>query len=149
MGRRQSTVHLMSSRLQAHVVLVVALGGAAGASCRYWVGQAIPVTTHSFPWATFTVNVTGSFLLALLPAFAIVVDHRLLPPALGTGVLGGYTTFSSFAEETRHLAAGGHEAVAAAYVAATFAACLVAVAIADHFSTQALRSRFADEEGDL
>jgi CrcB protein len=139
----------MKAQIQVKVVLAVAVGGAAGAVARYWIGEAAPTATGSFPWATFTINVTGSFLLALLPAFAIVVDHPLMPPALGTGVLGGYTTLSSYAEETRHLAASGHGGVAATYLTATFAACLVAVALADRFSTQALRSRFADEEGDL
>ena len=107
------------------------------------------VPPESFPWATFIVNVSGSFLLALLPASAIVVEHRLLPPALGTGVLGGYTTLSSFAEETRHLVAAGHVGLAATYLVSTFAVCLAAVIVADRFSTQALRVRFADEEGDL
>ena len=106
----QSTVHTMSTRLRAQVVLVVAIGGAVGAVARFWIGQAMAVSADSFPWATFTINVSGSFLLALLPAFAVVVDHPLLPPALGTGVLGGYTTLSSFAEETRRLAAAGHGA---------------------------------------
>ena len=139
----------MSERPQPTVLVVVAIGGAIGAVARFWIAQTMPVAADSFPWATFTINVTGSFLLALLPAFAIVVDHRLLPPALGTGLLGGYTTLSTFAEETRHLAAGGHVALAVTYLVTTLVVCLVAVAIADRFSTHALRSRFADEEGDL
>jgi len=133
--------------LHPAVILAVAAGGAVGAALRHLAGGVGPA--HGFPWTTLTVNVLGSFLLALLPAFARIRRHHLLPPLLGTGVLGGFTTLSAYSEETRTLVADGRVATAGGYVVATLAACLLAVALADRFSTLASRSEFEDEEGDL
>lgn len=130
-------------------MLAVALGGAAGAVTRYLLSDAFPAHPGAFPWTTFAINVSGSFLLAMLPAFAVVRRHDLLPPLLGTGVLGGYTTLSAYSEESRALAASGHVGTAALYLTATLAACLLAVVAADRLSTAAERREFADEEGDL
>jgi fluoride exporter len=134
--------------LHVSLVAAVAVGGAVGAVARYLLGEAFPVT-GSFPWTTFAINVSGAFLLALLPAFAVVRRHEVLPPLLGTGVLGGYTTLSTYSEQTRHLLGVGHTSAALLYLGGTFAACLVAVAVADHFSTLAQRAEFEAEEGDL
>jgi CrcB protein len=130
------------------VLLSVALGGAAGASLRYALTQAEP-DGGGFPGTTFTTNVVGSFLLALLPASPWVRRHHLLPPLLGTGVLGGFTTLSTWSEQTRALVADGAVATAGAYVVGTLAACLAAVALADRFSTRGARAEFEAEEGDL
>jgi len=73
----------------------------------------------------------------------------VLPPLLGTGVLGGFTTLSTYSEQTRGLLASDHVTTAAAYVVGTLVACLVAVAAADRLSTAAQRREFDDEEGDL
>lgn len=135
--------------LHVSVLVVVALGGALGALARYGLSTAFPDSTSGFPWTTFAINVTGSFLLALLPAAGVVRRRALLPPLLGTGVMGGYTTLSTASEQTRALLAGGHVGTATAYVVGTLVACLVAVALADHFSTLAARSEFEAEEGDL
>ncbi|QNN54133.1 FluC/FEX family fluoride channel [Nocardioides mesophilus] len=128
---------------------VVALGGAAGACIRALLLQAWPIDASGFPWATFAINVSGSFLLALLPALPAVRRRPLLPPLLGTGVLGGYTTLSTWSEQTRGLLAAGDTAVAGAYVFGTLAAALLAVVGADRLSTLAQRVRFDEEEGDL
>jgi CrcB protein len=128
---------------------VVALGGAVGACLRYALSLAFPDPTAGFPWTIFAINVTGCLLLALLPASAAVRRHPHLPPLLGTGVLGGFTTLSTYAEQTRVLVAAGHVATAAAYVVVTLAACLAAVLVADRFTTRAARAEFDDEEGDL
>ena len=72
----------------------------------------------------------------------------MLPPLLGTGVLGGFTTLSTYSEQARALAAQGRVGLAASYVVGTLAACLLAVAVADRFSTVIARSQFDDEEGD-
>lgn len=130
------------------VLAVVALGGAAGALLRYGLSTAVPDATASFPWTVFAVNVSGCFLLALLPGFAVVRSRPLLPPLLGTGVLGGFTTLSTYADQTRALVSAGHAVLGAAYVVGTLAACLLAVAVADRFETPAARQLFADEEGD-
>lgn len=135
--------------LRPAVLAAVAVGGAAGAVARYGVGTWTPTEPGAFPWSTFVVNVVGTTLLALLPAFAVVRRHDLLPPLLGTGVLGGFTTLSLYAEETRALLAGGHAALAAAYLLGTLVACLLAVAVADRFSTRRDREEFELEEGDL
>jgi CrcB protein len=135
--------------LHVSVVGVVALGGALGAVLRHGLATAFPHEATGFPWTTFAINVVGCFLLALLPTSAAVRRHPLLPPLLGTGVLGGFTTLSTYAEEARALAASGRMDVAGGYVVGTLAACLLAVAVADRFSTASARREFEAEEGDL
>ena len=127
----------------------VALGAALGAVVRHLLGEAFPGDATGFPWVTFWINVSGSFLLALLPAFPVVRRHEVLPPLLGTGVLGGYTTLSACSEQTRHLIDIGSQGLGATYLLGTFVACLLAVAIADRFSSRAARVEFEVEEGDL
>jgi fluoride exporter len=91
-------------------VLLVALGGAIGASSRYLLGMWIQTRVGSdFPWGTFVINVTGSFLigivLGLVNAGTFSAEARLF---LAVGVLGGYTTFSTFSYETLELLADGN-----------------------------------------
>jgi fluoride exporter len=135
--------------LHVSVFAVVALGGAVGACVRYGLSTAFPDTGTSFPWTTFAINVVGSFLLALLPASAALRRHTHLPPLLGTGVLGGFTTLSTYSEQTRALLSSGRLGTALLYLVGTLAVCLVAVAVADRFSTLAARQEFDEEEGDL
>lgn len=90
-------------------VLLVAVGGAIGAAARYLAGLWIAGRFGAdFPWGTFFVNVTGSFLIGMI---LVLVERGMLPPGarlfLAVGVLGGYTTFSSFSYETLQLLAGG------------------------------------------
>ena len=139
----------MSAPFRLAVLLAVAAGGAVGACARWGLASWFPVPAGGFPWTTFTINVTGSVLLALLPAVPQVRRHALLPPALGTGVLGGYTTLSTYSEETRALLASGHPGTASAYLLGTLAACLVGVALADLLSSPSSRAEFDVEEGDL
>lgn len=122
-----------SSQVTAPALLAVATGGAAGALARWGLSHAAPATA-GFPWATFWINVTGCLLLALLSGAAAVRRRPLLLVALGPGVLGGFTTLSAYAEETRVLLTTGHPALAGAYVAGTLAACLAAVAIGRRLS---------------
>lgn len=135
--------------MKPSLVAAVAVGGAAGAVARHLLTVAFPDTGSGFPWTTFGINVAGSFLLALLPAVAAVRRYALLPPLLGTGVLGGFTTLSTFSEQTRALVASAHATTAGLYVVATLAACLAAVILADLLSTVPERQEFEDEEGDL
>lgn len=88
-------------------LLWVALGSAAGAPARYLLDRLIQ-SRHDrvFPWGTFTVNVTGSFLLGLLLAPGQVLEPWIVT-ALGTGFLGSYTTFSTFNWETIRLVEDG------------------------------------------
>jgi len=142
-----STVH----PLHAQVIGVVAVGGALGACARYGLSLAFPDPADGtgFPWTVFAINVVGCLLLATLPAVPAVRRRVLLPPLLGTGVLGGFTTLSTYAEQSRALLAAGNAGLAAAYVVGTLAACLLAVALADRLSTLAARTEFDLEEGDL
>ncbi len=109
--------------------LLVCLGGAVGTGARYLIATASVRATTKFPIGTLTVNVVGSFLISFIMALAlekgssISADARLI---LTTGVLGGFTTYSSFNFETLRLAQGGALALAATYVAVTFVGCLVA-----------------------
>jgi CrcB protein len=91
--------------------LLVMLGGAAGSAARYAVSLAIMSRWQPwFPVATIVVNVTGCFLIGLL--LTVIAQRHSIDPRLGlllgTGFLGGYTTFSTFAYETESLAHGGH-----------------------------------------
>lgn len=90
-------------------VLLVATGGAIGAAARYLAGLWIVARLGAgFPWGTFFVNITGSFLIGIV---LVLVERGVFPPGarlfLAVGVLGGYTTFSSFSYETLQLLAGG------------------------------------------
>lgn len=122
----------------------VALGGAVGAVLRWWLTTHWPDDAVSFPWTTFAINVSGSLLLALLPAWAAARRHELLTLALGPGVLGGYTTFSSASEQTRALADAGHPALAGLYLVATLAVCVGAVAVASALVARARRPAASD-----
>ncbi len=106
-------------------LLLVCAGGAIGSGARYllstWAARALGA---DFPRGTLIVNITGSFALALLFARADAAppDVRLF---LGAGVLGGYTTYSSFNYETLALLEGGSAGLAIANVALTVLGCLV------------------------
>jgi CrcB protein len=127
--------------------LVVALGGAIGAVLRWAVGEAVPHGS-GFPWATFSVNVSGSLVLAVLPGWYAVRRRPLLTLALGPGVLGGYTTLSASAEEGRALLADGATWTALTYLLGTLAACIVAVTLAAHQYPPAVGEELATEGGD-
>jgi len=107
----------------------VAVGGAAGALLRWGLGVALP-DGSGFPWTTFAINLSGTFLLALLSALDATRRRPLLALALGPGVLGGYTTLSAYAEQARALFADGSVALAGGYLLGTLAACVAAVHLA-------------------
>ena len=129
------------------VLLAVALGGAVGAVLRWGLGEAFP-DSSGFPWTTFTINVSGSCALALLPAVASVRARPALVAGLGPGLLGGFTTLSAYAEQGRALWAEGEGPLAAAYLGGTLLACLLAVALASRLTTAAQRDELAAEAGD-
>ncbi|SFL60284.1 fluoride efflux transporter CrcB [Geodermatophilus ruber] len=98
--------------------LLVALGGAAGALARWGIAAALPHSPAGWPWATLLVNLTGCLLLGALTAVlaARSPEPAWVRPLLGVGVLGGYTTYSTFAVEVVDLTAAGAVLLAAGYV---------------------------------
>jgi len=112
--------------------LLVALGGAIGSVARFWVsGLVANQIGTTFPWGTFAVNVTGSFVIGF---FATLTgpDGRVFASSdsrqfFMTGVCGGYTTFSSFSLQTLNLATDGEWLQAGGNAVLSLVSCLVAV----------------------
>ncbi|SKB05098.1 fluoride efflux transporter FluC [Aeromicrobium choanae] len=120
--------------LQPAVLALVMLGGAVGTAARAVLADAFPVSDGAWPWATFGVNVAGSFLLGLLVALVAVRGGRsgawrLVRPALGAGVLGGFTTYSAFAVEVDRLLGGGSVGLGLAYAGASVVGGVLAAAL--------------------
>ena len=111
------------------VPAVISAGGVAGALARYGLTEAFPSTAAGFAWATFGINVSGCLLIGVLMVLLTDVwpTRRLLRPFLGTGVLGGYTTFSTYILDIQHLLAADAARTALAYLAGTLLAALAAV----------------------
>lgn len=107
---------------------LVAIAGGVGAAARYLIGLA--VGQSGFPWATLGINLAGSLLLGALVGAGLRRDlHPLLLLALGTGLLGGFTTFSAFSVEAVQLLRAGRMGAAIAYVAASTLGGLLAAAV--------------------
>ncbi|MFJ4849304.1 MULTISPECIES: fluoride efflux transporter CrcB [unclassified Streptomyces] len=116
-------------RGQGPAVGVVAIGGVLGACARYGAGLLWPTAPGAFPWTTFAVNAVGC---AVIGIFMVVITelwsaHRLVRPFFGTGVLGGFTTFSTYTVDIHTLIQDGHAQTALAYLAATPVVALAAV----------------------
>ena len=114
------------------VVVAVAIAGALGALARYGVDRFIEHHLFTvFPWSTLAINVTGCFLAGV--TIAALVDRHEVPAWLRVGVvvgfLGAYTTFSTFAQESRDLLAGGHGALALANILGSSIAGIGAVVV--------------------
>lgn len=113
------------------VLTVIAIGGALGALIRYGVGLAIAHKPGEFAWSTFVINVTGClimgcFMVIITEAF---VAHRLLRPFFGVGVLGGYTTFSSYVVDAIQQIVAGDYRAALFYSVGTVVATLIAMIV--------------------
>ncbi|MFG2830025.1 fluoride efflux transporter FluC [Streptomyces sp. NPDC048434] len=123
-GRRAAPWHG-----QWPVIGVVAAGGAIGASARYGAALLWPTGSGAFPWTTLAVNAVGCALMGVLMVVITEVRpaHRLVRPFLGTGILGGFTTFSTYAVDIQRLAGAGRPAAALACLAGTVLAALAAV----------------------
>ncbi len=123
---------LRTAGLPWRVLAVIAAGGAVGAIARYALLSGVPTRPGQFPVGTFVINVSGSAALGVL---AVVVaerfrQHHLVRPLLGTGLLGAYTTYSTFAVEAAVLTRDGHATAALGYVLASVAAGMAAVVAA-------------------
>jgi CrcB protein len=128
-------------RRHLRTVAAVAAGGVLGACARYGATLVWPTASGGFPWTTFWINVTGCAAMGVLMAVITATPHAhaLVRPFLGTGVLGGYTTFSTYAVDAQHLLDGGHAATALLYLVATVAAALTAVWATAALTRRALR----------
>lgn len=117
-------------------VLMLSAGGVVGVNARYWLGVWVNGwASPRFPWATFVVNVSGSFAIGFL---TVIMAHWLPHPAarllVVTGILGGYTTFSTYAYDSAALWERGETGLALANLigstALGFAAVVVGVVLA-------------------
>lgn len=113
------------------VLAAIAIGGFAGGLARYGLGLAFPAPHDAFPAATFAINVSGSFILALLVVFVLEVwpPTTYVRPLIGTGFCGAYTTFSTWMVGVDQLVAGHHDATAAWYLAGSLIAGLAATSL--------------------
>lgn len=124
------------------LLILAALGGALGAGARYLVNLAAALwLPPGFPWATFIVNVAGSFLMGLviaglLPAFGHAPHLRTF---LATGVLGGFTTFSAFSLDAWTLIERQQFALLGAYVIGSVTLAVVALVAGLEVARVALR----------
>ncbi|MFF4409155.1 fluoride efflux transporter FluC [Streptomyces sp. NPDC001262] len=114
---------------QGPVMAVVALGGAIGSAARYGASLVWPTAPGAFPWTTLLVNATGC---AVIGVFMVVITdvwaaHRLVRPFIGTGILGGFTTFSTYAVDVAQLVGHGRTGPASACLAATPVSALAGV----------------------
>ncbi len=105
--------------MQWGVVFAVAVGGAVGSLARYFAAGAIqPAAWPGFPWGIFIINITGGFFMGVIVEMGALKFH-LTPEIrafLTVGILGGYTTFSTFSLDSALLIERGAYASAAAYM---------------------------------
>jgi len=114
----------------ADVRLLAAIsgGGVLGALARYGLQTAFPHKAAQFGWATLAINVSGCLLIGIIAVLIAGAPgtHRLVRPFLVTGVLGGYTTFSTYVVDIQHALLAGAPRTALLYGAATLIGSLVA-----------------------
>jgi CrcB protein len=121
----------------------VSAGGVLGTLARHAIATAWPHPPAAFPWATWTVNVSGCLLIGALMAFVTLrwPARRLIRPFLGVGVLGGYTTFSTSVVDVQQAAAHGAPGIALLYLGATVTGALAAVWLGAAVTESALGAR--------
>jgi len=135
----------MRSPADVAAFAVVAVGGALGSAARYGVSLVLPHDPATgLPWATLTVNAVGCLLIGVLSvAVETFAPHRLVRPFVGVGVLGGFTTFSTWAVEVQETLARGDVAGGLGYLALTLAVAFAAVAVGVAGARRVLSGRSA------
>src|SRR3954451_23534003 len=110
---------------------VVAAGGVLGAEARFALERAGTSPAAGWPLATWVINVAGSLLIGVLVVVVteVLTAHRLVRPFLGTGVLGGFTTFSTAMVEAVALQQAGEPLLALGYLVGTALSALLAAAL--------------------
>jgi CrcB protein len=129
-------LHLPDQRAETRpgewaLLAVIGAGGVIGAEARYGVSRWLPHGDAAFPWATLLVNVIGCLLLGVLMVAVVEIwsPHRFARPFLGVGVLGGFTTFSTFGLDAVQLSRHHRPGAAILYVVVSVVACLLAVTV--------------------
>ena len=117
------------SHLDRREIAAIFLGGALGSLLRVWLGRTFTSSAGEWPWATFAINVSGSFALAY---FATRLQERLPQstyrrPLLGTGFCGAYTTFSTMQIETLRMVDRGDYRLAISYALSSVLAGYLAI----------------------
>jgi CrcB protein len=116
--------------------LVIGLGGALGSMLRFglggWIDMTVSRAGQIFPWGTIVVNITGCFIIGFIAGISVAGEGRIyLAPLtrqfITIGILGGYTTFSSFSLQTLTLAQSGQRWEALANVLLSVVLCLLGV----------------------
>lgn len=107
--------------LQWRAVALVFLGGIVGTGLRYALEELFPTYGTGWPWATFGINLSGSFILGALLVVLVLAGpddgwRRNVRVLVGTGFCGSYTTYSTFALETTQLGHHGAVGLGIAYV---------------------------------
>ncbi|MFE4451621.1 fluoride efflux transporter FluC [Streptomyces sp. NPDC056796] len=136
--------------VQPSVVGAVAVGGAAGAAARYGAELLWPTAPSAFPWTDLLVNAVGCFLMGALMVtlkLRFPAAPRLVSPLLGTGVLGGFTSFSQYTNGVRRLFDEGRPGLAVTSMLLTVVVALAAVT-AGALATHAAFGRGGHTRGD-
>lgn len=117
---------------EAVLLAVIAAGGVVGAESRYGIDSLFGDPGDHFPWATLIVNVSGCLLIGVLMVALLEIfsPHRFARPFFGVGVLGGYTTYSTFGADALRLFRDHHGATAVLYLLASIVLCPLAVVVA-------------------
>ncbi len=131
---------------------LVAAGGAVGATVRALLESTFPAQPGAWPWTTFWINVVGSFLLGALLETLVRTGpdegaRRAARLGAGTGVLGGFTTYSTFVVEVERLASDGHLGLGAAYAVVSVVVGIAAAAAGFAVTASVLRRRDARGPG--
>jgi CrcB protein len=117
--------------LDRREVAAIFLGGMAGSLLRVWLGRTFSAGVADWPWATFAINASGSFVLACI---ATHIQLRMRPsylaPLIGVGFCGAYTTFSTMQIEILQMVDHGRYALALGYAASSILAGYLAVSAA-------------------
>jgi fluoride exporter len=125
------------------VLPVIAAGGMVGATARHLAEVTWPAVDGGVPWATLAINVTGCLLIGVLMVLVVEAGgaHPLVRPFLGVGVLGGFTTFSTYTGEVVVLLADAHPLRAVGYLVGTVVLALAAVTLGAVLARGAVRRR--------
>lgn len=124
------------------VLAAVCIGGVLGAEARYGLARSLPHHASGWPWATLLTNVAGCALIGVLMA---AVERRGLPlllrSFLGVGVLGGFTTFSTYELDAFQLLHAHRVVIALGYLVVGVLVCVAAVAVAGRFTRALVPAR--------